>query len=83
MIWWNNFSIDENTMAKGTPDFDPRRYEFREDLRKLSLIKYLDSVDCWDLDEVVENLPLEQRYYLELPPILVEKPKYRQLTFDF
>jgi|ETNmetMinimDraft_16_1059900.scaffolds.fasta_scaffold500406_2 hypothetical protein len=70
-------------MTKGTPDFDPRRYEFREDPRKSSLIEYLDSVDCWDHDEVVKNLPREQRYYLELPPILVEKPKYRQLAFDF
>ena len=70
-------------MTEGTPDFNPQQFEFRDDPRKVTLIEYLDSVDVWDLDDVMENLSQEQRYYLELPPILVEKPKYRQLTFDF
>ena len=70
-------------MTEGTPDFNPQQFELRDDPQKLTLIEYLDSVDVWDLDDVMENLSQEQRYYLELPPIMVEKPKYRQLTFDF
>jgi len=44
-------------MTEDTPDFfNPQRYEFRDDPRKLSLIERLDSVDVWDLDDVMENL---------------------------
>jgi len=66
-------------MAKGTPEFDPRRYEFREDPRKVRLIDWLDSLAAWE----IPDLTFEQLDILDLPPVQVEKPKYRQLTFGF
>ncbi|MDP7138011.1 MAG: hypothetical protein QF560_06495 [SAR324 cluster bacterium] len=47
-------------MTKGTPKFDPRRYELREDPRETLLIAWLDSLPCWDLP----GLTLEQEYML-------------------
>ena len=47
-------------MTKGTPDFDPRRYELREDPPETLLIAWLDSLPCWDLP----GLTLEQEYML-------------------
>ncbi len=72
-------------MSKPLPPYDPlkskilRRYELQEDPRKTRLIDWLDSLAAWE----IPDLTFEQLDILDLPPVQVEKPKYRQLTFGF
>ena len=66
-------------MTKGTPEFDPQRYELQEDPRKTRLINWLDSLAACE----IPDLTFEQLYILDLPPVLVEKPKFQQLNFGF
>ena len=66
-------------MTEGTPDFDLRRYEFAEDPRKIRLENWLNSLEAWELPDLTS----EQSYILDLPPVLVEKPRYTQLSFGF
>lgn len=66
-------------MTEGTPNYNPDRYEWREDPRKISLIAKLDQIPCWKLKDLTQ----EEHYILNLPPILVEKDKYTQLSLGF
>ena len=47
-------------MTKGTPEFDPQRYELQEDPRKTRLINWLDSLAACE----IPDLTFEQLYIL-------------------
>ena len=64
-------------MTKGVPNLN--RYEWKEDPRKVSLIAKLDATPFWNLKDLTQ----EEIYILNLPPILVEKDKYTQLSLGF
>jgi len=64
-------------MTKGVPNLN--KYKWQEDPRKISLIAKLDAIPCWKLKDLTQ----EEIYILNLPPILVEKGKYTQLSLGF
>ena len=64
-------------MTKGKPEFDPNRFELVDDPEIIKLEKWLNTPDAWELDDASTDDVLE---VLQRSKILVEKPKYSQLS---
>ena len=64
-------------MTKGKPEFAPNRFELVDDPEIIKLEKWLNTLDAWELDDASTDDVLE---VLQRSKILVEKPKYSQLS---
>ena len=56
---------------------DGKRYILVPDPRRVRFEKYLDSLPAWE----IPDFTVEQLEILNLPPRMVQGPKYRQLKF--
>ena len=64
-----------------TPPFDRNRYELVDDPEKIKLEEYLDTLDENELDEALSDESLVD--VLQRPKILVEKPRFTQLSLFY